>query len=73
MALPEHDWLEPLPALAVGQALAKGACVAGNHGLTKLVAVVTGTIGGVNQNLITHRNTQTHGRQLVTNSQHDKC
>lgn len=43
----EHDGLDPLPALAVGQALAIGAAVARDERLTKLVAIVAGTVGGI--------------------------
>lgn len=50
-ATAEHDWLDPFPALAVGQALAECAAVAGDQGLAELVAVVTGAVGGVDQNL----------------------
>mmetsp|Transcript_11546 Transcript_11546/g.24752 ORF Transcript_11546/g.24752 Transcript_11546/m.24752 type:complete len:466 (-) Transcript_11546:534-1931(-) len=50
-AATEHDGLDPLAALTIGQALAKGACVSADQRLSKLVAVVRGTVGGVNQNL----------------------
>lgn len=47
----EHDGLQPLAPLAVGQAHAEGAGVALDEWLSKLVAVVRGPIRGVDQNL----------------------
>jgi len=47
-AAAKHDGLDPFPTLAVGQALAKRAAVAGDERLTELVPIVAGAIGGVN-------------------------
>ena len=47
----KHDGLDPLPALAVGQALAEGATVARDEGLTELVAIVAGAVGGIDEDL----------------------
>jgi hypothetical protein len=44
----EHDGLDPLPALAVGEALAVRAAIARDEGLTELVTIVTGTVGSIN-------------------------
>ena len=48
---PEHDGLDPLPSGTIRNAHAKGACVARNQRLPKLVTIVRGTITGVNQDL----------------------
>ncbi len=48
---PEHDGLDPLPSAAIRNAHAKGACVASNQRLPKLITIVRGAITGVYQDL----------------------
>eukprot|EP00951_Prasinocladus_malaysianus_P030982 scaffold294676_cov32-Prasinocladus_malaysianus.AAC.1 len=48
----EHDGLEPLAALSVGDALAVRPRVAQHERLAKLVAVVGRTVGGVDEDLL---------------------
>lgn len=47
----EHDGLDPLPALVVGQPLPEGAAVASDERLAELVAIVAGAVGGIEQDL----------------------
>ena len=49
--LPEHDWLDPLAALPVGQPLAVRPRVPAHEGLAELVAVVRGAVGSIDQDL----------------------
>jgi hypothetical protein len=50
-AAAEHDGLDPLAALAIGQALTECAAVACHQRLSELVAIVTGAIGGIDEDL----------------------
>mmetsp|Transcript_106531 Transcript_106531/g.301278 ORF Transcript_106531/g.301278 Transcript_106531/m.301278 type:complete len:235 (-) Transcript_106531:931-1635(-) len=47
----EEDRLDPLPALAASRAEPEGAREAANEGLTKLVAVVAGPVGALDQDV----------------------
>ena len=51
LTIPEHDGLDPFPALATGQALPECPRVPGNQGLPKLVAVVASAVAGIYEDL----------------------
>mmetsp|Transcript_33625 Transcript_33625/g.60142 ORF Transcript_33625/g.60142 Transcript_33625/m.60142 type:complete len:458 (+) Transcript_33625:446-1819(+) len=48
----KHDWLQPLATLTARQPLPKRARVAQHQRLAKLVAVVAGAVGGVDEDLL---------------------
>ena len=50
-ALPEHDGLDPLTPLAIGETHAKRPRVACDQRLAELVAVVAGAVAGLQQDL----------------------